>query len=183
MSYQEIESDKAFVVMQRSGFGVMEAPYEDVAVVFETNDKDEAEKKAKELFHANNTPKAIESTWCENTYWVITNTKTEVGKQLLDDFKRESDRIVREAKESGNYHEYGPEGYKIGVIGPKDNMFSRAENNKVTGSEMQDVTWLDNKGYDYKNAGIMFPIGFDKRVGASLIQRRDPALKIRKFHV
>jgi hypothetical protein len=168
MTYQEIESDKAFIVMQRSGFGVMEAPYEDVGVVFETNDKDEAEKKAKELFHANNTPKAIESTWCENTYWVITNTKTEVGKQLLDDFKRESERIVREAKESGNYHEYGPEGHKIGVIGPKDNMFSLD---------------IDNKGYDYKNAGIMFPIGFDKRVGASLIQRRDPALKIRKFHV
>jgi hypothetical protein len=156
MNYQKFDSDKAFIVMQRSGTGVMEDPYTDVGVVFETNDKDEAKAKSKELFHANNSPEAIKSTWCNNTYWVIANINTEVGKNLLDAFHRESDRIVQQAKDSGNYHEYGSEGYKIGVVGPKDNFMSRDMDNK--------------KGFDYSNAGIMFPIGYDKELGG--IQRR-----------
>jgi len=45
MNYQKFDSDKAFIVMQRSGTGVMEDPYTDVGVVFETNDKDEAKAK------------------------------------------------------------------------------------------------------------------------------------------
>ena len=72
--------------MQQKGFGVMEAPYTDVRVVYETNNQEEAESKAKELFHLDNTPEEIQSTWCNNTYIVIVNTTTEEGKMLLEEF-------------------------------------------------------------------------------------------------
>ena len=86
MQYREILSDKTFIVMQQKGFGVMEAPYTDVRIVYETNSQAEAEAKAKELFHLNNTPEEIQSTWCNNTYLVIINTTTEDGKRLLEEF-------------------------------------------------------------------------------------------------
>ena len=88
MQYRKILSDKTFIVMQQKGFGVMEAPCTDVRIVYGTNSQAEAEAKAKELFHLNNTPEEIQSTWCNNTYLVIVNTTTEDGKRLLEEFKK-----------------------------------------------------------------------------------------------
>lgn len=168
MNYREFDSDKVFIVMHKKGTGVMEDPYTDVGIVYETNSKDEADLKAYELFHANNSPEAIKSTWCQNTYWVIANTNTEIGKKLLLDFENEHEKQVKEAKESGNYHTYKIGDITIGVIGPKDNFISRSMDNKVTGEEMEDVTW---GGYDSTKSGIMFPVGYNKQLGG--IQRKN----------
>lgn len=167
MNYQKFDSDKAFIVMQKKGTGVMEDPYLDVGIVFETNSKDEAYLKADELFHANNSPEAIKSTWCQNTYWVIANTNTEIGNKLLNDFTNEHEKRVKEAKESGNYHTYQIGDITIGVLGPKDNFMSRSMDNKVTGEEMGNATW----GYDYSKKGLMFPVNYDKQLGG--IQRKN----------
>ena len=105
--------------MQQKGFGVMEAPYTDVRIVYETNSQAEAEAKAKELFHLNNTPEEIQSTWCNNTYLVIVNTTTEDGKRLLEEFHEKFKKL--EARELGpNDYTYEFQGIKITFIDCED---------------------------------------------------------------
>lgn len=101
--------------MQQKGFGVMEAPYTDVRIVYETNSQAEAEAKAKELFHLNNTPEEIQSTWCNNTYLVIVNTTTEDGKRLLQEFNEKFKSLdARESKPNDYTYEF--QGIKITFI-------------------------------------------------------------------
>lgn len=139
MKYKKYkQSNKAYIVMQCSGFGVMEAPYVDEEIVFETNDKDEAYKETDRLFHANNSKETIKSSWIPNTYWVYTNTNTEIGKLEYDKFCAKFDETVRKAKESGNYHEHKSGDMTIGVIG-NDDCFKKK--NEITGHAIGNVIW------------------------------------------
>jgi hypothetical protein len=120
MNYREFDSDKAFIVMQKSGFGVMEDPYRDVGVVFETNNEQEARDKSKELLEANNTPEQIKSSWIPNTYWVMGNYNSEPGKK----YREEQQKL-----------------YKPIPISEYSNEIKGFSSSKVTGKVMRDITW------------------------------------------
>lgn len=87
MRYAEYENyTKVYVIVHNTGFGVMEAPYEEEGVVFETDSLEEAQSKSKEFEVANNTKEQIKSSWIPNTYHINVNTLSEGGKKLLGEF-------------------------------------------------------------------------------------------------
>ncbi len=139
MRYEKHEkSDKGYIIMRCSGFGVMEANYVDEEIVFETDNKEDAYKEADRLLHENNSEETIKSSWIPNTYWVHANTNSEIGKAEYDKFRAESDETIRKAKATGNYHEHKTGDITIGVIGD-DSMFKRQP--KITGQAMDSVMW------------------------------------------
>lgn len=83
MLYRDFpESDKTYIVMHKTGFGVMESPYYDKEIVYETNDSGKAHTIAEYLTETNNTTEEIKSSWTPNTYWVYLNTATPCGKEI-----------------------------------------------------------------------------------------------------
>ncbi len=142
MNYQDYPNyTKTFIVMRCSGFGVMEAPYQDEEVVFETDNEDEAYAESNRLRETNNTPEQIKSSWIPNTYWVHVNTSTEAGKKLLAEFQREANERLENLKQQPNY--------KMVTIGrvtvhttTDDSFFDSSP--KITGSAMEDVVWDGN---------------------------------------
>lgn len=107
MTYKEYpEIKETYVVVQNSGFGVQEAPYEEVGVVFSTNDKEEAYKKAEELKIANNSPEDIKSSWVPNTYCVNINTSSEEGKKLSNKFSDAFREMWDRTNNDSRYKDY-----------------------------------------------------------------------------
>jgi hypothetical protein len=85
MIYQKYEGfTKTYVICRGEGFGVMEAPYIQKEVVFETDDYNEALSEQERLTKANNTAKEIKSTWIPNTYWINVNTLSKKGEELFN---------------------------------------------------------------------------------------------------
>lgn len=120
--------------MRCSGFGVMEALYQDEEIVFETDDEEEAYKEADRLLHANNSEETIKSSWIPNTYWVHANTATEIGQRALDKFRAEVEVEIQKAKDSGNYYEVKPGEQLNGFPDPK-----------ITGKALSRIIWTDGK--------------------------------------
>ncbi len=137
MRYQEHPKfTKGFIVMRCSGFGVMEANYEDEEVMFETDSMEEAYAEADRLLHANNSEETIKSSWIPNTYWVHANTSTEIGKAEYDKFRAESDETIRIAKEEGRYRVVRAGETMEGFPVPK-----------ITGRIMKQIIW-NGKNWD-----------------------------------
>ena len=105
MEYREYPSDKTYIVVHKTGFGVMENPYTEKEVAYESNSLKDAKDKANELERQNNTEENIKSSWIYNTYWININTTTPEGKKLLKKFGKEFDRKMEKAKE-GNFKAY-----------------------------------------------------------------------------
>lgn len=92
MEYREYPSNKTYIVVHKTGFGVVESPYLEKEVVYESNSLKVAQKKADELEVQNNSTEEIKSSWVSNTYWININTTTKQGKKLLEKFGKEFDR-------------------------------------------------------------------------------------------
>ena len=106
MTYKDYEGfTKTYVVVYVTGTGVMEDNFIEHDVVFETNNKDEAESKANELKIHNNSPADIESTWYSNRYHVNINTLSEMGKKLLEKFQSDFDERLQKGLKEGIYDE------------------------------------------------------------------------------
>lgn len=106
MTYKDYKGfTKTYVVVYVTGTGVMEDNFIDHNVVFETDDKDEADAKANELKIHNNSPAEIESTWYSNRYHVNVNTLSKNGKKLLTNFKNEFDERLQQGLKEGIYNE------------------------------------------------------------------------------
>lgn len=105
MEYREYPSDKTYIVVHKTGFGVMEAPYIEKEVVYGSDNLKDAKEKASELERQNNSAENIRSSWRYNTYWININTKTKKGKKLLGEFGKQFDRKIEKVK-NGNYTEY-----------------------------------------------------------------------------
>lgn len=106
MIYKDYEGfTKTYVVVYVTGTGVMEDNFVDHDVVFETDNKDEAELKANEFKIRNNSPADIESTWYSNRYHVNINTLSEMGKKLLEKFQSDFDERLQKGLKEGRYDE------------------------------------------------------------------------------
>jgi hypothetical protein len=104
MTYKDYKGfTKAYVIVYVTGTGVMEDSFIDHCVVFETDNKIEADKKAKELKIQNNSPAEIESTWYRNRYHVNINTLSDMGKELSKKFQNEFDERLNKGLEEGKY--------------------------------------------------------------------------------
>lgn len=92
MLYKDFkESEFTYIVMHQTGVGVMECPTQDVKVVFETDNLEEAQEISKKFYNDYATPDELQSSWVYNHFPIMVNTATEKGKKLLkefsDDFK------------------------------------------------------------------------------------------------
>jgi len=104
MTYKDYEGfTKTYVVVYITGTGVMEDNFIDHNVVYETDNKDEADKKAEELKRHNNSPAEIESTWYSNRYHVNINTLSENGKILQKQFQSDFDKRLDKGLKNGHY--------------------------------------------------------------------------------
>ena len=104
MTYKEYpDHTKPFIVVRCSGFGVMEAPYVEHEVVFECDNKETAELKAKQLKQLNNTPEEIKSSWVPNTYHININTACEEGKRLVEEFRSGFDKMAESVMNNYTY--------------------------------------------------------------------------------
>lgn len=104
MIYKEYEGfTKTYVVCRGEGFGVMEAPYIQKEVVFETDSYEEANSKSEELKKANNTEEDLKSSWVPNTYWVNVNTLSHKASLLKKGFEGFTDDEIETMKTSGEY--------------------------------------------------------------------------------
>ncbi len=90
---------KTYILVHNTGFGVMEAPYEEKEIVFEANTLEEAQAEAKRLTDLNNP--GNDTSWKENTYHININTLTDKGKELLNDFHIKVDQLSQKAKDEG----------------------------------------------------------------------------------
>lgn len=96
MTYKDyIGFKKTYVVVYVTGTGVMEDIYINHEVVFESNDKGEADTKAEELTKQNNSIGEIQSTWYRNRYHVNVNTLSKGGKKLLKEFEKSFDDKIK----------------------------------------------------------------------------------------
>jgi len=87
ITYKEYPTHtKTYVVVHYTGNGVMEDRFVEHEVVYETNNKKDAEQKAKELTIKHNTKKEIKSTWKSHTYMVHVNTSSKKGNKLYDEW-------------------------------------------------------------------------------------------------
>jgi hypothetical protein len=104
MKYKDYEGfTKTYVIVYVTGTGCMEDNFIDHDVVFETDNKDEAESKANELKIHNNSPADIESTWYRNRYHVNINTLSEMGKKLLEEFRNDFNKTLQKGLKEGIY--------------------------------------------------------------------------------
>ena len=104
MTYKDYKGfTKTYVVVYVTGTGVMEDNFIEHDVVFETDNKEEADKKAEELKTYNNSPADIESTWYRNRYHVNVNTLSEGGKKLGEKFKNDFNERLQKGLEEGIY--------------------------------------------------------------------------------
>tara|TARA_R100000655_G_C2889622_1_gene176834 strand:+ start:170 stop:538 length:369 start_codon:yes stop_codon:yes gene_type:complete len=104
MTYKDYEGfTKTYVVVYVTGTGVMEDNFIDHSVVFQTDDKREAEIKAEELKIQNNSPVEIESTWYRNRYHVNVNILSKGGKRLYEKFKCDFDERIQKGLQEGIY--------------------------------------------------------------------------------
>ncbi len=101
MQYKEFPGHKTFVIIHNIGFGVMEDPYTELDISTSCDSLEEAEKEAKSIKVANNTPEEIASSWVPNTYHINVNTLTDEGKRLLDAFHIKFDQLLDKAKTEG----------------------------------------------------------------------------------
>lgn len=108
MEYRKYTSNKTYIVVHKTGFGVMENPYVEKEVVYESNSLKDAEKKAKELEIQNNSAEDIKSSWVSNTYWININTTTKQGEKLLAKFGKEFEEKMKKVR----WKNYKP--YKMG---------------------------------------------------------------------
>lgn len=104
MTYKDYDGfTKTYVVVYVTGTGVMEDNFIEHNVVFETNDKGEADSKAEELEMQNNSEADIKSTWYSNRFHVNINTLSEGGKKLHEKFKSDFDQKIQKGLEDGIY--------------------------------------------------------------------------------
>lgn len=120
MIYKEYNGfTKCYVVVHNTGFGVIEAPYEEKEVVFETDLLHEAEAKSRELTSINNNPDC--GSWKENTYHININTLSELGKLMERKFEQDFNQMIESGMKAGNLRVA-----KIGNMtfySPKDSIF------------------------------------------------------------
>ena len=135
--------------MRCSGFGVMEAPYIDEEIVFETDSEDEAITESKKLRNINNTPEQIKSSWVPNTYWVHVNTSTEKGKELLDIFEKEVEERLKKIQSQSNYKKIEIDGITIHTT-TDDTLFDNPT--KISGQTMGEVMWNGKEWVPKTNA-------------------------------
>lgn len=109
-TFKEYPNKKTFVIVHYTGTGVMEDPSVMREIVFDTDDKQEAEDKAHRLYLDNNSLGQIQSTWTDNHYHIHTNPLTEEGKRLETEFRKQFD----EAWSKRNPDDYNE--YKVGDI-------------------------------------------------------------------
>lgn len=98
MEYREYPSNKTYIVVHKTGFGVMENPYIEKEVVYDSNSLKDAKKRADELEIQNNSAEDIKSSWRSNTYWININITTKQGKKLLAKFGKEFDEKMKKVK-------------------------------------------------------------------------------------
>jgi len=99
MNYKNYEGfTKTYIVVCVTGNGVMEDNFIDHDIVFESNDKGEADSKANELTLKNNSFAEIQSTWYSHRYQVNINTLSDGGKLLYKKFEQEFKKRNREFK-------------------------------------------------------------------------------------
>lgn len=98
MRYKDYEGfTKTYIIVHNIGFGTPEDNYEEVAPVAEADTYAEAAKIANNLKGENNPPEDLQSSWCYNTYHININTLTDDGKELLEEFYKESDALLKKA--------------------------------------------------------------------------------------
>jgi hypothetical protein len=97
MTYKDYKGfTKAFVIVYVTGNGTMESKFTEHHVVFESDDKEEADEKAWELTLKNNRIGEIKSSWYNNRYHVNVNTLSDKGRMLLSEF----DKKIRALKDN-----------------------------------------------------------------------------------
>jgi hypothetical protein len=105
MRYSEYKNyTKVYVVVHNTGTGVMEDPYIEHEVVYETDFLEEAEAKASELKLKHNSKAEIESTWCSNTYHINVNILSDKGKELKEKFSKEFDERLKMGMKNSKYN-------------------------------------------------------------------------------
>ena len=106
MVYKDFDSNYTYVVMHQQGLGVMESPIQDVEILFETDDLAEAEKKAKKFSKIYVSDKQRKSGWVNDHFTIYTNTSTEEGKELLEEWKKEFKKEWEAAQSNSNFIAY-----------------------------------------------------------------------------
>lgn len=105
MRYSEYKNcTKVYVVVHNTGSGVMEDPYIEHEVVYETDFLKEAETRASELKLKHNSEAEIESTWCSNTYHINVNTLSDKGKKLKEVASKKFDELLKTGMKNGKYN-------------------------------------------------------------------------------
>ncbi len=108
MTYKEYpDCTKTYIVVHQTGFGVMEAPYVEKEVVYETNSQGHAHRKAEEFTKERN-PDYGKTSWLNHTYIVNINILTKKGALLHKQFGKEFDERWKEGKKRGD------KAYKVG---------------------------------------------------------------------
>lgn len=100
MRYQDYEGyTKPYVIVHNTGFGVMEAPYEEHEVVAEAYTYYEAQRIAKQFTREHNTAEEIESSWIPHTYHINVNTNNPEGQRLLEEHNKQTDVLFQKVKD------------------------------------------------------------------------------------
>lgn len=100
MQYKEYpEICNTYVVVHYTGNGVIEDRYVEHEVAYSTNNKKDANRKAKELEQQNNTKSELKSTWLSNTYMVHINSATPEGVKLYNAWSNKFNDKIQYAKD------------------------------------------------------------------------------------
>lgn len=111
MKYKDYEGfTKPYVIVHNTGFGVMEAPYQEHEIVGEADTYLEAQRLSKQFERENNTRDEIRSSWIPNTYHINVNTNCIEGQFLLKEIEKEADKAFEKVK-------CNPENYSTHKIG------------------------------------------------------------------
>lgn len=114
---------KPYVIVHNEGFGTMEHNYQEIKPVAEADTWHEAVKISNSLKAENNPDEHVKSNWCFNTYHINVNTLHPYGKELLEEFHKEADRLSQHVKDNPDLyvtHKIGEYTFNMRKMGELD---------------------------------------------------------------
>jgi hypothetical protein len=147
--YAEFEGHtKTFIIKHIQGVGVIESPFVEKEIMFETDDEKEAEKQVIKLKKYYNSPEDLETTWYSNRYQIQVNTLTDKGKELHKEFlvylEKLKKQITKNSKDTVTYTIEHEDNTKFSMTVLKND---KMDNNHIP-VESHRITWLDFSNLD-----------------------------------